>query len=70
MADRRLELAKLDQDDDQKDQRSQEEQGADRTTEEFLVAHNPVGESINSQGRLNRSDKWAASALTPKVSVA
>jgi len=30
----------------------------------------PVGKSINSHGTLNRFDKCAASALTPKVSVA
>src|SRR6266702_4796732 len=30
----------------------------------------PVGKSRNSHGNLNRLDKWAASAFTPKVSVA
>src|SRR5205814_6634328 len=70
IADRGLELADLDQTDDQKDQRHRDEHSRYRTTEEFRVVHNPVGESMNSQGRLNRSDKWAASALTPRVSVA
>src|SRR5438132_14265503 len=31
--------------------------------------HNPVGQSINSHGILNRLDKCAASAFTPKTSV-
>ena len=33
-------------------------------------AHNPVGQSINSHGTLNRLDRCAASALTPNTSVA
>src|SRR6266850_949068 len=33
-------------------------------------AHNPVGQSINSHGTLNRFDRCAASALTPNTSVA
>jgi hypothetical protein len=32
--------------------------------------HIPVGQSMNVQEILNALDKWAASALIPKVSVA